>query len=226
MRKPKTTESLAEGVRAPLEKDILGGVLVPGQALDERSLAEQFGVSRTPVRSADAKLASQGLLRVVPRVGVVVPKLSIKEVLSLLEMLVELEGVCAKFAARRMDAGERKALLEAMLACEAAAKAGNAKAYAVANRKLHETIYDGCRNDWAAAQVRSLRLRCSHCRRSHFDLPGAMQRSLREHRTVVEAIERGDMQGAQQAMTEHIAVGGKDLAEFVSLLEPELLEHT
>ena len=101
MHKPKTTESLAEGVRTRLEKDILGGVLVPGQVLDERSLAEQFGVSRTPVRNAVAQLASQGLLRVVPRVGVVVPKLNIKELLSLLEMLAELEGICAKFAARR-----------------------------------------------------------------------------------------------------------------------------
>lgn len=226
MRKPKTTESLAEGVRTRLEKDILGGVLVPGQALDERSLAEQFGVSRTPVRNAIAKLASQGLLRVVPRVGVVVPKLNIKELLSLLEMLVELEGICAKFAARRMDARERKALREAMLACEAAAATGDAKAYGAANRKFHEAIYDGCRNEWAAAQVRSLRLRCAHYRRSRFELPGAMEKSLQEHRTVFEAIERGDSEASRQAMAEHIAVGGKDLAEFVSLLEPELLEQT
>lgn len=226
MHKPKTTESLAEGVRTRLEKDILGGVLVPGQALDERSLAEQFGVSRTPVRNAIAKLASQGLLRVVPRVGVVVPKLNIKELLSLLEMLVELEGICAKFAARRMDARERKALREAMLACEAAAASGDAKAYGAANGKFHAAIYDGCRNEWAAEQVRSLRLRCALYRRSRFDLPGAMAKSLQEHRTVFEAIERGDAEASRQAMAEHIAVGGKDLAEFVSLLEPELLEQT
>ena len=219
MHKPKTTESLAEGVRTRLEKDILGGVLVPGQVLDERSLAEQFGVSRTPVRNAVAQLASQGLLRVVPRVGVVVPKLNIKELLSLLEMLAELEGICAKFAARRMDARERKVLRETMLACEAAATAGNAKAYAVANRGFHEAIYDACRNDWAAGQVRSLRLRCSHYRRSRFDLAGAMQKSLREHQA-----ERGDAEAARTAMIEHIALGGKDLAEFVSTLEPEMLQ--
>jgi DNA-binding GntR family transcriptional regulator len=68
MHKPKSTESLSEGVRNRLERDILSGALAPGQALDERSLADQFGVSRTPVRNAIAQLASQGLLRVVPRV--------------------------------------------------------------------------------------------------------------------------------------------------------------
>ena len=225
MRNAKTSESLAEGVRTRLEKDILSGALMPGQALDERSLAEQFDVSRTPVRNAIAQLAFQGLLRVVPRVGVVVPKLSIKELLSLLEMLVELEGICAKFAARRMDARERKSLRDAMVACEAAAAAGNAKAYGAANSKFHEAIYVGCRNDWAAAQVRSLRLRCAHYRRSRFDLPGAMEKSLLEHRAVMEAIERGDAEAARQAMAEHIAVGGKDLADFVSLLDPGLLEQ-
>lgn len=224
MRKPKTAESLADGVRRQLEKDILGGALAPGQVLDERSLAEQFGVSRTPVRNAVAQLASQGLLQVVPRVGVVVPKLNIKELLSLLEMLVELEGVCAKFAARRMDAQERKTLRDAMVACESAAEAGNAKAYGVANARFHEAVYAGSRNEWAAAQVRNLRLRCAHYRRSRFDLPGAMARSLAEHRAVVAAIDQGDAEAARQAMTEHIAVGGKDFADFVGSLEPGLLE--
>ena len=223
MRKPDATESLSEGVRTRLEQDILSGVLAPGQALDERSLAEQFGVSRTPVRNAIAQLASQGLLRVVPRVGVVVPKLNIKELLSLLEMLAELEGICAKFAARRMDAREREALRDAMLACEAAASAGNANAYGIANGRFHEAIYVGCRNEWAATQVRSLRLRCANYRRSRFDLPGAMEKSLQEHRAVVEAMERGDAEASRLAMAEHIAVGGKDLAEFVSMLEPDLL---
>jgi DNA-binding GntR family transcriptional regulator len=225
MHKPKSTESLSEGVRNRLERDILSGALAPGQALDERSLADQFGVSRTPVRNAIAQLASQGLLRVVPRVGVVVPKLNIKELLSLLEMLVELEGICAKFAAHRMNASERKALRTAMQRCEAAATAGNAKAYATANQSFHEVIYGGCRNEWAATQVRSLRLRCSHYRRSRFDLPGAMEKSLLEHRAVVEAIARGDAEASRLAMSEHIAVGGKDLAEFVNMLEPEILEQ-
>ena len=72
--------------------------------------------------------------------------------------------------------------------------------------------------------MRSLRLRCSHYRRSRFDLAGAMQKSLREHQAVVEAIERGDAEAARTAMIEHIALGGKDLAEFVSTLEPEMLQ--
>lgn len=223
MRKPQSRESLSEVVRTRLEKDILGGALMPGQVLDERSLAEQFGISRTPVRNAVAQLASQGLLRVVPRVGVVVPKLNIKELLSLLEVLVELEGVCAMFAAKRMDTRQRKALHDAMSACESAVATGNLQAYETANRNFHEAIYVGCGNDWAAAQVRGLRLRCSHYRRSRFELAGAMSKSLQEHREVVAAIESGDAEAARVAMVQHISVGGKDFAEFVSSLNHGLL---
>jgi DNA-binding GntR family transcriptional regulator len=164
------------------------------------------------------------MLRVVPRVGVMVPRLSIQELLGLLEMLVEMEGICAKFAARRMDTRERLTLREAMLACEATAAQANAQAYDAANARFHEAIYAACRNDWAQAQVRSLRLRCSNYRRSRFELPGAMEKSLLEHRAVVSAIERGDAEAAYSAMAEHIAIGGKELADFVSSLEPGLLD--
>lgn len=223
MSKPVPTESLSETVRVQMERDLLSGALAPGTVLDERSLAEKFGVSRTPVREAVLHLAAQGMLNVVPRVGVVVPKLGIQELLALLEMLAEMEGACAKFAAKRMDAKERKALREALVACESAAHAGNAKAYDNANKKFHQIIYAGARNDWAARQVYSLRLRCASYQRSRFDLPGRLEQSLLEHREVVAAIESGDAEAARLAMVRHISVGGKDFAEFVSSLGQNLL---
>lgn len=206
-----------------MERDLLSGTLVPGTVLDERSLAEKFGVSRTPVREAVLHLAAQGMLNVVPRVGVVVPKLGIQELLALLEMLAEMEGACAKFAAKRMDAKERKALREALVACENAAATGNSKAYDNANKKFHQILYTGARNDWAARQVYSLRLRCASYQRSRFDLPGRFEQSLQEHREVVAAIESGDVEAARLAMVRHISVGGNDFAEFVSSLNQNLL---
>lgn len=217
------TESLSDTVRAEMERDLLSGALIPGTVLDERSLAERFGVSRTPVREAVLHLAAQGLLNVVPRVGVMVPKLGIQELLSLLEMLAEMEGACAKFAAKRMDAKERKALREALVACEKAAATGNSKAYDTANKKFHQILYTGARNEWAARQVYSLRLRCASYQRSRFDLPGRLDQSLQEHREVVAAIESADAEAARQAMVRHISVGGKDFAEFVSSLNQNLL---
>ncbi|WP_283442379.1 GntR family transcriptional regulator [Noviherbaspirillum suwonense] len=223
MIKPPPTENLSETVRCAMEQSFLDGTFLPGQVFDERSLAEKYAVSRTPVREAILRLVTQGLLQVMPRAGVLVPKLSIKELLSLLEMLAELEGACAKFAAKRMDSSERLALKEAFLACEAAAHAGDSAAYKKANAQFHEVIYAASRNDWAKTQIRALRLRCASYQRSRFDLPGRLEQSLQEHREVLLRIEAGDCEGARQAMIAHISVGGRDFAEFVSSLPSEFI---
>ena len=223
MGKPQTAESLSDIVRAEMERDLLSGRLAPGTVLDERSLADRFGVSRTPVREAVLFMAAQGLVNVIPRVGVVVPKLGIKELLGLLEMLAELEGVCAKFAAKRMDTTQREEFRAALKACRAAAKADDHKRYGDANARFHAAIYAGARNEWAAHQVKALRLRCAAYQQSRFDLPGRLLRSLDEHEKIASAIDSGDPEAARMAMQEHISVGGQDFAEFVSSLNPNLL---
>lgn len=217
-------ESRTEMIRQKLETELLNGALVPGQVLDERSLAERFGVSRTPVREAVLQLAAQGLLKVTPRVGVEVTKLGVQQLLSLMEMLAELEGVCAKFAATRMSPGERSNLEAAVKACEVATERGDSAAYVAANQVFHESIYAGSRNEWAASQIRFLRLRCAGYQQARFDLPGRRAQSLLEHREVMESILAGKGEDARLAMIGHIALGGRDLADFVSSLHPGLIE--
>lgn len=215
-------DNLSERIRSQIEEALLSGAIAPGQALDERSLAKQFGVSRTPVREAVLSLASLGLLKVVSRVGIVVPKLTIRNLLALQEMLAELEGTCASFAARRMSVQERKSLQEAATVCETAAQAGDVEAYESANRAFHAAIHAGARNEWAAGQIRTLRLTCASYQRARFHLPGRMKRSLEGHRAILAAIETGEGEEARRAMLEHMSV--RDFAEVVSTLQPQLLE--
>ena len=223
MGKHIESENLSDMVRAEMERDLIAGRLQPGTVLDERSLAERFGVSRTPVREAVLQMAAQGLLSVIPRVGVVVPKLGIQQLLGLLEMLAELESVCAKFVAKRMTAEQRAQFRASLQACEQAAQADDAAAYAQANDAFHGTIYAAAHNEWLVHQVRGLRLRCAAYQHSRFDLPGRLNKSLKEHVLIATAIEAGDPEGARQAMHAHIAVGGQDFAEFVSSLNPDLI---
>lgn len=113
--------SASELVRHQLERDISGGVLLPGDALDEDALARQFGVSRTPVREALLQLSVRGLVSIAPRAGIYVSRLSIPELLGLLELLAELEGACAKLATRRIapaDAAELRRVHEESLPFE------------------------------------------------------------------------------------------------------------
>ncbi|KJC40547.1 hypothetical protein UB31_26830 [Bradyrhizobium sp. LTSP849] len=223
MSKPLVSESLSDTVRSKMESELVAGHLAPGTVLDERSLAERFGVSRTPVREAVLHLAAQGLLNVIPRVGVVVPKLGIRELLELLEMLAEMEGVCASFAAKRMTIVQRAEFRAALKACRQAARNGDSKRYAGANKKFHEIIYAAAHNEWAVRQVRALRMRCAAYQRSRFDLAGRLDKSLGEHERIVAAIEAGEVARSRLAMQEHISIGGQDFADLVRGLDPNLL---
>src|SRR5215218_1111469 len=93
----------ANDIRATLQEEIESGKLPPGAVLDERALASRFDVSRTPVREALQQLAARDLVRIAPRQGVTVARLSISKVRAMLEFIGELEALCAKLAARRVD---------------------------------------------------------------------------------------------------------------------------
>lgn len=212
-----------EIIRA-LEADIDAGRLLPGDPLDERKLAERFEVSRTPVREAIQQLGAVGLLRVVPRQGVYVARMSLAELRAMFELLAELEGACAKLAARRIDEPWRSQVREANARCTAAAAKGDVAGYSQANVDFHEALYEGCRNAYLADQVRAIRRRTQIYRTNAFQLPGRMQDSAREHERILQAVLAGDPLAAQKHMVEHISVGGSGFAEFVSMLPPSMLE--
>ena len=108
----------ANEIRLALQEEIESGKLPPGSPLDERALAARFNVSRTPVREALQQLAAHNLLRIAPRQGVYVSRLSISRVRAIMESVGELEAMCAKLAARRVDDALR-AELEAARAIQA-----------------------------------------------------------------------------------------------------------
>lgn len=215
--------TLAEAIRMALIKDLASGKMPPGNPIDEKELSVRFSTSRTPIREAILQLAAQGFVVMSPRSGASVPKLSISILRELLELLGELEGIAAGYAARRMRPEERRELQRSVDDCTKAAAEGDASAYERTNAQFHQLIYDGCRNGAVAEQIRMLRTRCAGYTVRRFESPGRMQRSVKEHQAVCQAILDADGDAAREAMLEHISIGGKDFAEFVSGLSPELL---
>jgi len=216
--------NLAHQIRRNLEEEINGGVLLPGDALDERELANRFGVSRTPVREAIAQLVAQGLLTTAPRQGVYVARMSIQELLGLFELLAEMEGVCAKYCTRRLTGGQRTRLAEVHRNSLKFVEADDAIGYSQSNVDFHETLYVGCHNGFLAEHLRSIRRRTQMYRQNSFMQPGRMRTSYEDHQRVLDAILDGDAKAAQQYMIEHIAVGGKGFAEFVSTVPMSMFE--
>jgi DNA-binding GntR family transcriptional regulator len=216
--------NLAQEVRRRLEDEINNGSLMPGDALDERQLAKRFQVSRTPIREAIFQLAAQGLVRAIPRQGVYVARMSLKELLAMFELQAELEGICARYAARRMTAEQRsvlKGIYERQREC---IERRDSTQYAQENADFHEVIYRGSHNRYLAEQARLIRRRTEIYRQNTFQREGRLAESWDEHGGVVEAILAGNGDAAYRAMRDHISIGGHGFAEFVSTIPDQMLE--
>jgi DNA-binding GntR family transcriptional regulator len=226
---PETAEARHRGgraadIRATLQDEIESGKLGPGAALDERALAARFDVSRTPVREALQQLAAHGLVRVAPRQGVFVSRLSVSKVRAMLEYIGELEALAAKLAARRVDDPLRKALDAAIAQCEEAAASGKAAEYALANTVFHEAIYAGCRNEYLAEQIRTARRLIQRYRLKDFQTKTQIGHSLEDHRKIAQAIQAGDEAQAAETMLLHVPAGTTGFSEFLAKVPMSFFE--
>ena len=101
----------SDRVRREIADRIIAGELRPGQELDEKSLAQAFKVSRTPVREALRQLAAANLIEWRPHQSPVVAKITAASMVEMFEVMAELEGFCGHLAARRMTPSEHAALV-------------------------------------------------------------------------------------------------------------------
>ena len=101
----------AEEIRQLLADEIVRGRLPPGLPLEEIELARKFGVSRTPVREAIRQLEATGLAEARPRRGAVVAGVTRERLEEMFLVMLELEALCAREAARSMTPAERTALV-------------------------------------------------------------------------------------------------------------------
>jgi DNA-binding GntR family transcriptional regulator len=214
----------ANDIRVTLQEEIESGKLPPGAVLDERALAARFDVSRTPVREALQQLAARDLVRIAPRHGVTVARLSISKVRAMLEFIAELESLAAKLAARRVDDDLRQTLDEALRRCQQAAVEGGAADYAMANSFFHEAIYAGSHNQYVAEQIRQARRLLQRYRVKDFQNKSQISKSLQDHFEVARAIQAGDEQAAAKAMLLHVPAGTTGFSEFLAKVPMSFFE--
>lgn len=215
----------ANEIRAVLQEEIESGKLPPGAPLDERALAARFLVSRTPVREALQQLAARDLVRIAPRQGVSVSRLSINQVRSIMESVGELEALCAKLAARRVDDLLRQQLDDAIRRCQDAAVQGGAAEYSIANSFFHETIYAGSRNPYLAELIRNARRQIQRYRIRDFHTKAQMSKSLQEHLKIARSIQEGDEPLAAQYMLLHVPSGSSGFSEFLARMPMSFFDN-
>lgn len=203
-------------VRAALEEDIITGRLSAGDKLDEQQLATRFAVSRTPVREAIRHLEAQGIVQVRPRLGAVVASFTIPQIIEMFELMAYLESLCARLAARRMNAAEKDNLKRCHEICGEAAQVGEFNDYYLKNVTFHEAIYEGAHNGYLQEQTLRLRSLLAAYRRYQLSFRGRIDASYAEHGAIVRAIMASDAEAASASMLEHVSIQGDAFTDFLT----------
>lgn len=197
--------TVADRAHELLREWLVSGRLLPGERLSERELADALQVSRTPLRTALARLENDALLRRTRSGGLEVVALSDKDLGNLYACRSALDVLAARLAAESATRDDVTAMERALEDAERGYVRGDLQRTAAANRAFHRRICEASRNDWLE---RILRPQEAHFERIRYALvrnPSRGPAFLAEHRTILDAITARDTEQAERAVREHIA---------------------
>ncbi|MDR1994129.1 GntR family transcriptional regulator [Azonexus sp.] len=206
--------ALYQEVAERLRQRIFAHELTPGTWIDEQKLAEQYGISRTPLREALKVLASEGLVELKPRRGCYVTEISRQDLDDIFPLMAMLEARCAVEAVHRAKPADILDLEGIHERLEAAARDSRIDAFFEANQAFHRKIQELSGNRWLLSVTQDLRKVLKLSRLHSLSLEGRLQQSLDEHRTIMAALTRGDAATAEKAMHDHLLSGRDALARI------------
>lgn len=195
---------LRELVLEAIREAIKNGALQPRERLMEIQLADELGVSRTPVREALRKLELEGFIVMVPRKGAYVSDLSMKDVADVFEIRAALEGLAGALAAERITEEELETMERLLVEKGEAINLNDIDKLVAVDTRFHEAMYQASRNERLTVIISNLREQIQRFRLTSLSVPGRKQDSLKEHRGLLEAIQARDIQLARQLAQEHI----------------------
>jgi DNA-binding GntR family transcriptional regulator len=207
---------LRELVFESLREAIITGRLRPGEHLMETQLAEELGVSRTPIREAIRKLELEGLVLMIPRKGAYVSQLSMKDIADVFEIRRALEGLAARLAAERATDEEVDRLERAIIQIAEVAQTDDLNGAVALDTGFHEELMKASHNPRLSQLVSNLREQIQRFRLTSLSHPGRVKLAVEEHRLIVDAIASHDAELAQNLAYEHIENAENSLMEVIS----------
>lgn len=209
-------ELLSQKVYRALKTEIIKGSLKPGTKLSEGKIAEQMGVSRTPVREALKELAAEGFVKMNPNQAVVVSNTSVEDVQEVLQIRGVLEGLAARLSATIINGEEIIELERYIKQMENFTNKNDALSYSEADAEFHELILNICGNKRLIQIRKNLSDQAHRYRIRSLNIPGRLKYSLKEHRKIVEALKRKDSEQADRLSQKHIENVLKNILEHES----------
>ena len=196
----KVTDWVYEEVR----QAIIDLRLHPGEPLREAAIAEQLGVSKTPVREALARLEQEGLVETTSFKGAVVSAYSNQDLQEIYELREMLEGAAARAAASTASPTTIEALRDVLQRSRELRDRGELSELASLLGHFDLIVYEQVENQRMRAMIENLKAHLTRIGKLTEDIPGRVESSVEEHARIVEAIEAADPDGAERLMRLHI----------------------
>jgi len=172
--------------------------------IDERQLSEQLGVSRTPVREAVAMLEQEGLVKSLPRRGIMVLKKTKSEIVEMIQAWAALESMAARLAVERASDAEIGRLRLLFKAFDEAHKpSDHVGEYSSANLLFHQTLIGLSKSQLLIEMTDNLLLHVRGIRQMTIGREDRASRSIVDHLQIIEALEQRDVALAERLSREH-----------------------
>ncbi|NLX63929.1 MAG: GntR family transcriptional regulator [Clostridiaceae bacterium] len=198
-------QPLRDVIFETLRKAIISGDIKPGERLMEVSLANQMGVSRTPVREAIRRLEAEGLVTMTPRKGTHVAELSVKDIMDVLEVRTVLDKLATNLAAKRMQPSQLKALENVHKQYIACVEKNNIEGAIKKDVEFHDIIYAASGNPRLVAVAGSLREHIYRFRVIYMSGGDPIAENvLNEHEEILAALKSADGDLASNLAEKHI----------------------
>ncbi len=187
--------------------------------LDERQLAQDFGISRTPVREAMAQLEREGFVRSVPRRGVYVVRKTKKEVIELITAWAALEGMAARLITQNASDDEIAALRKMFATFEDGRLRAHLDEYSDVNIEFHQTIIRMSGNSVLIDLAENLFTHMRMIRRKTIGEQDRADRSIRDHMNIIEALEARDTARSEKLVRDHALGLAEHVAKYADYLD-------
>jgi DNA-binding GntR family transcriptional regulator len=200
-----TPRALYQEVAELLRQRIFNRELTPGSWIDELKLAEEYGISRTPLREALKVLATEGLVTMKLRRGAYVTEVSERDLTDVYHLLALLESDAAGVVAAQATNAQLKELQT--LHRELEKSVSNREKFFQINERFHMRLLEIADNRWRDQMVADLRKVMKLNRHNSLLKSGRIQESLAEHQAIMNALMARDVKASAQAMQTHFSNG-------------------
>ena len=200
----KRPRSLRELALEHLRESIVSGKLKMGQVLSERSISDELGVSKSPVREALAQLRDEGLVTIEPQKGARVFTLSDSEVAQICDFRLAIETAAFELALARNPEALAADMEEIVSKMEEAQLKGRNATYLALDTSFHELIFKHCGNTYLAASYSRYVGKIAALRTHLSALPRHTELSFEEHKQLAQAVRAGTKKEIRRLLSEHI----------------------